>query len=87
MTLLTPLGSWARQTQFIQPGCTYLAISQDPGGARAGYAGAVPAGAQFTLDPAWHETQILGRKVGGVNPTGRGLKPAAGVARLPFAFP
>jgi hypothetical protein len=55
-------GSWARQTQSIQPGCTYLAVSQDPGGARAGYAGAVPAGAQFTLDPAWHETQILGSK-------------------------
>jgi len=55
-------GSWARQTQSIQPGCTYLALSQDTNGTRTGYAGAVPAGAQFALDSAWRETQILGEK-------------------------
>jgi hypothetical protein len=55
-------GSRARQTQSVQPGCTYLAVSQDTNGMRAGYAGAVPAGAQFALDAAWLETQILGGK-------------------------
>jgi hypothetical protein len=55
-------GSRARQTQSVQPGCTYLAVSQDPNGTRAGYAGAVPAGTQFAPDAAWLETQILARK-------------------------
>ncbi len=53
-------GSRARQTQSVQPGCTYLAVSQDTNGMRAGHAGAVPAGAQFASDAAWLETQILG---------------------------
>ena len=55
-------GSRARQTQSIQPGCTYLAVSQDSNGTRAGYAGAVPAGAQFAPDAAWLETKILAGK-------------------------
>jgi hypothetical protein len=55
-------GSRARQTQSIQPGCTYLAVSQEANGTRAGYAGAVPAGAQFATDAAWPETRILGEK-------------------------
>jgi hypothetical protein len=55
-------GSRARQTQSVQPGCTYLAVSQDANGTRAGYAGAVPAGAQFAMDSAWPETRILGEK-------------------------
>ncbi len=54
-------GSRARQTQSVQPGCTYLAVSQDTNGARAGYAGAVPAGAQFAVDAAWAETRLLGQ--------------------------
>jgi hypothetical protein len=52
-------GSWARQAQSVQPGCTYLAVSQDLDGSRAGYSGAVPAGAQFALDAAWRETRLL----------------------------
>jgi hypothetical protein len=52
-------GFRARQSQSVQPGCTYLAVSQDASGARAGYSGAVPAGAQFTSDATWRETQIL----------------------------
>jgi hypothetical protein len=56
-------GSRARQTtQSVQPGCTYLAVSRDANGMRAGHAGAVPAGAQFAPDTAWLETQILGGK-------------------------
>jgi hypothetical protein len=55
-------GSRARQTQSVQPGCTYLAVSQDANGTRAGYAGAVSAGAQFALDAAWLETKILGKE-------------------------
>lgn len=54
-------GSRARQTQSVQPGCTDLAVSQDTNGARAGYAGAVPAGAQFAVDAAWAETRLLGQ--------------------------
>jgi hypothetical protein len=48
--------------QSVQPGCTYLAVFQDPNGARAGYSGAVPAGAQFEQDPTWLATKILERK-------------------------
>jgi hypothetical protein len=55
-------GSFAGHAQSVQPGCTYLAVSQDTNGIRAGYAGAVPAGAEFTSDASWLETQILGRK-------------------------
>jgi hypothetical protein len=53
-------GSRAPQTQSVQPGCTYLAVSKDSNGMRAGYAGAIPAGTQFASDAAWLETQILG---------------------------
>jgi hypothetical protein len=49
-------------TQSIQPGCTYLTVSQDSTGMRAGYAGAVPAGAQFEQESTWLETQILSKK-------------------------
>jgi hypothetical protein len=55
-------GSFAGHTQSVQPGCTYLTVSQDKDGMRQGYAGAVPAGTQFESDAAWLETQILGRK-------------------------
>lgn len=55
-------GSKTRQMQSVQPGCAYLAVSQDPDGTRSGYAGAVPGGAQFTMDAAWPETHILARK-------------------------
>lgn len=56
-------GSFTRSAaQSVQPGCTYHVVSQDSNGMRAGYAGAVPAGAQFEPDAAWLETQILGRK-------------------------
>jgi hypothetical protein len=55
-------GSLAGKSQTVQPGCTYLAVSQDSNGMRAGYAGAVPAGAQFTADAGWSETKLLGRK-------------------------
>jgi len=55
-------GSKARKTQSVQPGCTYLAVSQDENGTRQGYAGAVPAGEPFLLDTGWLETQILGEK-------------------------
>ena len=48
--------------QSVEPGCTYHAVSEDSKGMRAGYAGAVPAGARFEQDAAWVETQILGRK-------------------------
>jgi len=49
-------------TQSVQPGCTYLAVSEDTNGMRDGYAGAVPAGAQFASDAGWTETQILAKK-------------------------
>jgi hypothetical protein len=52
-------GSSAKQTQSVQPGCTYLTVSQDPSGSRQGYAGAIPAGASFTVDAGWLETRIL----------------------------
>jgi hypothetical protein len=56
-------GSFATHAaQSVQPGCTYLAVSQDSNGLRQGYAGAVPAGQRFEQDAAWLETQILGRK-------------------------
>jgi hypothetical protein len=55
-------GSLAGKSQTVQPGCTYLAVSQDSNGMRAGYAGAVPAGAQFAADAGWSETELLGRK-------------------------
>jgi hypothetical protein len=56
-------GSFAeRTTQSIQPGCTYVTVSQDENGMRDGYAGAVPAGSQFEQDPAWLESRILGPK-------------------------
>lgn len=56
-------GSFAeRTTQSIQPGCTYLTLSQDENGMREGYAGAVPAGSQFEQDTAWLESRILGRR-------------------------
>jgi hypothetical protein len=56
-------GSFAeRTTQSIQPGCTYLTVSQDENGMREGYAGAVPAGSRFEQDTAWLESRILGRK-------------------------
>jgi hypothetical protein len=54
-------GSNGRKAQSVQPGCTYLAVSQDASGMRQGVAGAVPAGTQFGVDAAWMETQILGR--------------------------
>jgi hypothetical protein len=54
-------GSFARKTQSVQPGCTYLTVSNDANGMRQGYAGAVPAGALFAVDAGWLETQILGR--------------------------
>ncbi len=53
-------GSFAGHVQSVQPGCSYLAVSQDPNGMRAGYAGAVPAGTQFAADKGWLESQILG---------------------------
>lgn len=55
-------GSFSGHIQAVQPGCTYLAVSQDANGMRQGYAGAVPAGAQFESDTGWLETRILGRK-------------------------
>jgi hypothetical protein len=56
-------GSFILHTaQSVQPGCTYHAVSQDSKGTRAGYAGAVPAGAQFEQDASWVETKMLGRK-------------------------
>jgi hypothetical protein len=57
------VGSFAeRITQLVQPGCTYLVVSQEKNGIREGYAGAVPAGSQFEPDTAWLESRILGRK-------------------------
>ena len=55
-------GSFGRATQSVQPGCTYLSVSQDGAGMRQGFSGAVPAGISFTSDAAWMETQILGRQ-------------------------
>jgi len=54
-------GSTARQLQSVQPGCTYLAVSQDRNGTRQGYAGAVPAGDRFDADAAWLEAGVLGK--------------------------
>jgi hypothetical protein len=54
------VGSMSGHTQSVQPGCTYLAVSQGPNGTRNGYAGAVPAGSRFATDAGWLETQILG---------------------------
>ena len=51
--------SGSGSAQSIQPGCTYLAYSQDANGIRQGYAGAVPAGTQFTADPSWLESGLL----------------------------
>jgi len=56
-------GSFTKHpTQSVQPGCEYRAVVQDTAGMRAGYAGAVPAGAHFAQDAAWLETQMLGSK-------------------------
>jgi len=55
-------GSKARKSNAVQPGCTYLTVSQDANGMRAGYAGAVPAGATFAADAGWLETRILTAK-------------------------
>lgn len=55
-------GSFTGKAQTVQPGCTYLAVSQDGSGMRAGYAGAVPVGSQFASDAGWLETRMLGRK-------------------------
>ena len=55
-------GSLAGHTQSVQPGCTYLALSQDTSGMRAGYAGTVPAGIHFASDAGWLEAQILAGK-------------------------
>ena len=56
-------GSFVRQhSQSVQPGCTYLTVSQDEHGFRQGFAGAVPAGDRFDLDRAWLETQLLTRQ-------------------------
>jgi len=55
-------GSLAGHPQTVQPGCTYLAVSEDANGMRDGYAGAVPAGAHFESDAGWSETTILARK-------------------------
>ena len=52
----------AGKTNSVQPGCTYLAVSHDINGMRAGFAGAVPAGASFESDNSWMETQILTAK-------------------------
>jgi hypothetical protein len=43
----------------VQPGCVYHAVFQGQHGIRRGYAGTVPAGAQFEPDAAWLETEIL----------------------------
>jgi hypothetical protein len=43
----------------VQPGCVYHAVFQGQHGIRQGYAGTVPAGAQFEPNAAWVETQIL----------------------------
>jgi hypothetical protein len=53
-------GFRVRQSQFVQAGCAYLAVSQDASGMRQGYAGAIPAADSFTEDAAWLETRILG---------------------------
>lgn len=55
-------GFSARMAQSVQPGCTYLTVSQDAAGMRQGFSGAVPAGASFQPDAAWLETQLLSRK-------------------------
>lgn len=55
-------GSPARKSDNVQPGCTYLTVSHDSNGMRAGYAGAVPAATSFSSDPGWLETQILSAK-------------------------
>lgn len=56
-------GSFAgHPTRSVQPGCTYRAVSHDSNGMRAGYAGAVPAGARFERDAAWPESTILGKE-------------------------
>jgi hypothetical protein len=47
------------KSNSVQPGCTYLAVSHDINGMRAGFAGAVPAGSSFEADNSWMETQIL----------------------------
>lgn len=51
-----------RNLASVQPACLYHAVSQDANGARQGYAGAVPAGAQFESDAAWFETELLAAK-------------------------
>ena len=43
----------------VQPGCIYHAVYQGQHGIRQGFAGAVPAGAQFEPDAAWVETRIV----------------------------
>src|SRR5579872_606441 len=48
-----------RSLAAVQPACMYHAVSQDGNGSRQGYAGAVPAGAQFEPDSAWMESQLL----------------------------
>ena len=53
-------GFFARKSRSVQPGCTYLAVSQDASGTRQGYAGAAPAAASSASDADWLETQILG---------------------------
>jgi len=55
-------GFSARMTQSVQPGCTYLTVSEDAAGMRQGFSGAVPGGASFQADAAWLETQLLSRK-------------------------
>ncbi len=55
-------GSYGHKIQSVQPGCTYLTVAHDASGMRAGYAGAVPAGASFAVDGGWLETQILGAR-------------------------
>jgi hypothetical protein len=41
----------------VQPGCVYHAVAQGQNGARQGYGGAVPAGAQIEPDAKWAEAQ------------------------------
>jgi hypothetical protein len=55
-------GSTDGKLKSIQPGCTYLTVSQDANGMRVGHAGAVPAGVSFAVDAGWMETQILSAK-------------------------
>lgn len=55
-------GSKGRGIHSVQPGCTYLTVSQDTNGMRQGFAGAVPAGTTFAVNAAWMETRILGQQ-------------------------